>query len=69
MTKIMVKEVNATTGEEIEREASVEELKQMESDKAVADAKKKELELKETEKAALLNRLGITADEAKLLLA
>ena len=69
MAKIMVKIVNASTGEEIEREANAEELKQIEADKVAANAKKEEAAAKETEKAALLERLGITAEEAALLLA
>lgn len=68
MTKPIVKIVNATTGEEIEREMNAEELAQWESDKAEFMAKAKSDTDKAAEKAALLNRLGITADEAKLLL-
>jgi len=65
----MVKIVNASTGDEIEREANAEELKQIEADKIAANAKKEEAAAKEAEKAALLERLGITAEEAALLLA
>lgn len=68
MTKIMVKLVNAATGEEIEREANADELKQMEADKIAANAEKEQAQIKGAEKAALLERLGITADEAALLL-
>jgi hypothetical protein len=68
MTKIMVKIVNASTGEEIEREANAGELDQMKADKAAANAEKAEIAAKETAKAALLDRLGITAEEAALLL-
>jgi hypothetical protein len=68
MTKIMVKIVNASTGEEIEREANAEELDQMKADKAAANAQKAEIAAKETAKAALLDRLGITAEEAAILL-
>jgi hypothetical protein len=66
-------EINCTTGEVTERELTADELAQREADaqaaataaaaedaKAVADAEAK---------AALLTKLGITADEAKLLLA
>jgi hypothetical protein len=69
MTKIMVKIVNASTGEEIEREANAEELKQMEADKIAANAEKEQAVIKAAEKAALLERLGITSEEAALLLA
>ena len=64
--------VNVQTGETIERELNAEELAQQEIDKAnhlaakaIADA---EAEAKATAKAELLARLGITADEARLLL-
>lgn len=69
MTKYMVKEVNAETGEEIEREMNAEELAQLEKDKATIAADIAQVEANAAAKAALLDRLGITADEAKLLLA
>jgi hypothetical protein len=42
---------------------------QQAKDKAEADAKIAEAQAKATQKAALLERLGITEDEARLLLA
>ena len=66
--KPQVKIVNATTGEEIIRDANAEELAQMELDAANEVARKAEAETKATAKAALLNKLGITAEEARLLL-
>jgi len=67
-SKIQIQEVNCTTGEEIIRDATAEEIAQIELD-AINDAKRKaEAEAKAAEKQALLDRLGITADEAKLLL-
>jgi hypothetical protein len=72
MTHI-IKIHNATTGEIIEREMNAEELEQYEVDKAKRLAavaqKQAEAEAKAAQKAALLDRLGITEDEAKLLLA
>lgn len=60
---------NVETGEVIERDATPAELKQAEIDaKATADKLADEL-AKSQAKAALLGRLGITEDEAKLLLA
>ena len=59
---------NAETGEIIEREMNAEELKQWNKDKANADAELAKIAKAETDKAALLVKLGITADEAKLLL-
>lgn len=59
---------NVTTGEIVEREMTKEELKQFELDQAaIAD----EIATKQAEaerKSQLLERLGITPDEAKLLL-
>jgi hypothetical protein len=64
--------INCETGEVIERELNADEIAQQEIDeaniaaaKAITDA---EAEAKATQKAALLDRLGITEDEAKLLL-
>ena len=68
MTKPQVKIVNCTTGEEIIRDANAEELAQMELDAANSLARKAEAEAKATARAALLERLGITAEEAQLLL-
>jgi hypothetical protein len=59
---------NAETGEVIERAANAEELKQMAKDKAESKAQKDEAEAKATAKAELLTKLGITEDEARLLL-
>ena len=65
---IQVKIVNVETGEEIVRDANADELAQMEIDKANAQARQAEAEAKATAKAALLAQLGITAEQAKLLL-
>ena len=67
-TKPQVKIVNAATGEEIIRDANADELAQMQVDAANAEAKKAEAEAKADAKTALLNKLGITAEEAALLL-
>lgn len=60
---------NAETGEIITRDANAEELAQIEADKAAQATQAAAETAKAAEKAALLTRLGITADEAKLLLA
>jgi hypothetical protein len=67
-SKPQVKIVNCETGEEIVRDATADELAQMEIDRADYQARKTQAEAKAAEKQALLDRLGITADEAKLLL-
>jgi nucleoid-associated protein YgaU len=59
---------NVETGEIIEREASEQELAQREADDAAFAAVKAETEAKEAARQALLDKLGITADEARLLL-
>lgn len=60
--------VNCETGEEIVRDANAEEIAQMEIDAANAEARKAELEAKEASRQAILSRLGLTADEAALIL-
>ena len=61
-------ENNATTGEIIERDLTKEELAQIKIDAVESAAQKAAYEAKAQEKAALLERLGITAEEAALLL-
>jgi len=66
-------EINCTTGEVIERPLTADEIAaneaaqvQAEADRVTAEA---EAATKAESKAALFTKLGITADEAKLLLA
>jgi hypothetical protein len=68
MTKPTIKITNITTGEEIEREMNADELKQHEKDKLAFIAQRQAEATKATDKAALLDKLGITEDEAVLLL-
>lgn len=68
MTKILTSEINTETGEKIEREMNAQELTQLAIDKAKAEAENEIASTKAADKAALLAKLGITADEAKLLL-
>jgi hypothetical protein len=51
-----------------ERDMTNAELAQLEADKASDIARQNEIDAKAATKAALLDRLGITADEAALLL-
>ena len=69
MTKPMIKIHNATTGEEIEREMNAGELAQYQIDQGANAARHAEEAIKAQAKSALLDRLGITAEEAALLLA
>ena len=65
---IQIKEVNCTTGEEIVRDATAEEIAQMELDAANYAAAKAEAEAKAAQRQALLSRLGLTEEEARILL-
>ncbi len=68
--KITIKSVNVVTGEEtiVERdETDQEKTERLAIEKTYKDFKV-EAEAKATAKAALLERLGITQDEANLLL-
>ncbi|CAB4163112.1 hypothetical protein UFOVP805_23 [uncultured Caudovirales phage] len=63
-----ITEHNVETGEIIERDATAEELAQYELDAEEHEALLAEARTKAEAKIALLERLGITADEARLLL-
>jgi hypothetical protein len=68
MTKPMVRIHDTAKDEIIDREMTSEEFKQYQVDAEIQSAKDAEIKSKELSKAALLERLGITEDEAKLLL-
>jgi hypothetical protein len=68
MSKPQVKEYNCETGEEIIRDANAEEIAQMEIDLQKLTSEQAEAETKAQAKAALLTQLGITEEQAKLLL-
>ena len=68
MTIPTIKIHNVETGEIIERDMTAAEFAKYESDQTANEARKAEAEAKATAKAALLNKLGITAEEAQLLL-
>jgi hypothetical protein len=67
-SKPQIKIVNVETGEEIVRDATAEEIAQMKLDADNAAAQQAEVEAKEASRQAILDRLGLTADEAKLIL-
>lgn len=73
MTRPTRLEINCETGVESIIELTDAEIAQMEADQADAAARQQEAEAKAAAdaeaKAALLAKLGITEDEAKLLLA
>ena len=63
-----VKIINCETGEEIVRDANATELAQMTIDAAKDKATRDAIQAKETAKAAILDRIGLTADELKTIL-
>ena len=66
MPKILIH--NIETNEAITREMNDEELARFEADKLVTELAATQAQTKEATRQALLDKLGITADEAKLLL-
>ena len=69
MTKPTIRIYDCETGETIDREMTDIEFTQYQSEQTILAAQRAEAETKAQAKAALLERLGITEDEAKLLLA
>jgi hypothetical protein len=67
-TKPQIKIVNCETGEEILRDATPEEIAQKEIDAANEAARKAEAEAKTAQRQLILDKLGLTANEAQLLL-
>jgi len=68
MSKPIIRIHNVSTDEVIDREMNDAEFAQYEANKAAQATAQAEAEAKATAKAALLTRLGITAEEAQLLL-
>ena len=68
MTKPMVRIHNTETNEIIDREMTAAEFKIYEADQAALAIAKSEAEAKEAAKAAILDRIGLTADELKTIL-
>ena len=68
MTKPTIRIHNSETDEVIDREMTDTEFAEYQADQEVQAAQAAEAEAQATAKTALLDRLGITADEAKLLL-
>ena len=68
MTKPTVVIHDTETNEVIEREMTAAEAKIYDADIKRVEARKAEEQAKEAERQAILDRLGLTADEAKLIL-
>lgn len=68
LTRPMVRIHDLATNEIIDREMNDDEFAQYQADQATEKVKQAEAEAKEAARQAILDRLGLTADEAKLLL-
>jgi hypothetical protein len=68
MSRPLIRIHNTETNEVIDREMNDQEFAAYQADKAAQASAKAEAEAKETQRQAILDRLGITADEAALLL-
>jgi len=65
---IQIKEVNCTTGEEIVREATVEEIAEIEARQIASAEAQVAANAKAAQRQVILTRLGITEEEARILL-
>jgi hypothetical protein len=68
MSRPTIRIHDLATNEVIDREMNDAEFAQYQADQAAATVAKAEAEAKATAKAALLTQLGITEEQAKLLL-
>ena len=68
MSRPTIRIHNAETNEVIDREMNDNEFAQYEADQAAEALLKAEAEAKATQRQALLTRLGITEEEARILL-
>jgi hypothetical protein len=63
-----ITEHDALTNITIDRDMTANELKQFNADKAIYETRKAEAEAKEAQRQAIFDRLGLTSEEAQLLL-
>jgi hypothetical protein len=68
MTKPIIRIHNTATDEVIDREMNDQEFAAYEAEQAAQAVKQAEAEAKAAQRQALLNRLGITEEEARILL-
>jgi hypothetical protein len=66
--KPQIKELDLSTGEEIVRDATADEIKQIKKDVDESAKIKADKEAREVEREAILARLGLTADELQTIL-
>jgi len=67
-TQSKVTDINIVTGESVERDMTAEELESIKIAIDKEEARRQDEALRAEQKAGLLARLGITAEEAELLL-
>jgi hypothetical protein len=67
-TRPMLRTHNAETDEVIDREMNDVEFAQFQAEQAEIKIQEAEAQAKETAKAAILDRIGLTADELKTIL-
>lgn len=68
MSRPMIRIHNQETNEIIDREMTVAEFKNLQAEQEAHLAKEAEAEAKATAKQAILDRLGLTADELQTIL-
>ena len=68
MSKPIIRIHNTETDEVIDREMNEVEYSKYQADQAEYEAKQAEAKVREAQRQALLDRLGITSEEAKILL-
>ena len=68
MTRPIVRIHNTETDEVVDREMNDKEYAKWEKDQEIQSARQAEADAKETAKAAILDRIGLTADELKTIL-
>ena len=68
MSRPMIRIHDLATNEVIDREMNDAEYAQYQLDVAAAEARKAEAEAKAAQRQAILSRLGITEEEARILL-
>jgi DNA-directed RNA polymerase sigma subunit (sigma70/sigma32) len=66
--KMKITEHDALTNITIDRDMTANELKQFNADKAIYETRKTEADAKKAQRQAILNRLGLTEEEARILL-
>ena len=67
-TRPIIRIHDLATDEVIDREMNDAEFAQYQAEQAAQEIAKAEAEVKENAKAAILNRIGLTADELKTIL-